>query len=203
MIAYLQGEIKHKEAGTVTIMAGGVGYELNIPLSTFYDLPEEGRRAELFVKTVAREDDLLLFGFLTLAEKKAFLLLTSVSKIGPRVALNILSGITPGELVQAVNQKNTARLSSIPGIGAKTAERLIMELKDKINTLAAAPGGLDATETTPPIDQDGEDALSALINLGYSRPEAAKAVTLALASAGEKATLETLIRLSLKRLRKA
>jgi len=140
MIAFLQGALKEKSASAVVIMSGGVGYEIFIPLSTFYALPEEEKEVSLHVKTILRDDSMQLFGFLTRAEKETFLLLNSVSKIGPRLALNILSGITPTELVQAIIQKDVPRLNSVPGVGVKTAERLILELKDKVSQLMTRSG---------------------------------------------------------------
>jgi len=203
MIAFIEGQLFQKSPASVVVMTGGVGYELFLPLSSFYELPDEGADIHFYVKTVVREDDLQLFGFLTRAEKEAFLLLNSVSKIGPRLALNILSGISPGELVGAINQKNIARLSSIAGVGAKTAERLILELKDKVARLAAHTSETTPQEEPPPLDQVDLDVVSALTNLGYRRQEAEKAVTTARAETGEAAELTGLLRRSLKKLQKA
>jgi len=203
MIAFLQGELKDKTASTVVVMTGGVGYEIFIPLSTFYALPEEDKDVSLHVQTVVREDAMQLFGFLTRAEKEAFLLLNAVSKIGPRLALNILSGISPAELVRAVLHRDVARLNSIPGVGAKTAERLIVELKDKVNQLA----GVIPDEALPAapkvVDQVELDVLSALLNLGYRRLEAEKAIKTARAETDDRAGLSALLRASLKKLQKA
>lgn len=202
MIAFLEGQLFHKSASSAVVMTGGVGYEVFMPLSSFYDLPDEGAEVQFYIKTIVREDDLQLFGFLTRAEKEAFLLLNSVSKIGPRLALNILSGITPSELVAAISQKNTTRLSSIVGVGQKTAERLILELKDKVAELAAE--GAELTPDTAPLslDQVDLDVVSALTNLGYRRQEAEKAVSAARSSMGEEVELPALLRQSLKRLQK-
>ena len=136
MISRLEGFIQEKDAASMTVMTGGVGFEVFIPLSTYYQLPEDGERVVLHIKTVVRDDAIELFGFLSREEKEAFLLLTSVSRIGPRLAVSVLSGISPAELVEALNTKNAARLSSVPGVGVKTAERLILELKDKTARLA-------------------------------------------------------------------
>lgn len=205
MIARLEGEIAEKHASSVVIMADGVGYEVHIPVSTYYEIPDEGGRVSLRIKTVVRDDAIELFGFLTQAEKDAFLLLNSVSKIGPRLALNILSGIGPNELASAVGQKNIARLNGIPGVGKKTAERLVVELKDKVALLAGS-GGIPPTltdRTEDDLDQIGQDVLSALLNLGYSRPEAEKAVGSALKENGsDEGDISSLLKLSLKVLQK-
>jgi Holliday junction DNA helicase RuvA len=204
MIARLQGTLEEKTVSVVVIMAGGVGYEAHIPLSTFYELPDAGQDVELFIKTVVREDAIELFGFMTRVEKEAFILLNTVSKVGPRLAMNILSGIAPAELVSAVGQKNVARLNSVPGVGAKTAERLVVELKDKISALAALAGTAPSDISEPePLDDTGRDVVSALLNLGYSRNEAQKAVGRVMARPdAENEDLSALIRLSLKQLRK-
>lgn len=205
MISRIKGILVEKDAARVEIMAGGVGYEIFIPVSTFYDLPETGQEATLFIKTVVREDAFELFGFLTALEKQTFLILNSVSKVGPRLALNILSGLSPAELIQAVRTKNVARLSGAPGVGPKTAERLVLELKDKIAKLAA-PTVSESPEQPVPAEGDAlsQDVLSALLNLGYSRSEAEKACAAALEEVGgDECDLAALLRLSLKRLRKA
>ncbi len=203
MIAYIQGPLKYKSAESVIIMTEGVGYEVHIPLSTFYALSNEGDVVSLHVKTIVREDSLDLFGFISRAEKEAFLLLNSVSKIGPRLSLNILSGISPAELIQAVSQKDVARLTSIPGVGAKTAERLILELKDKIAQLTSLMPDDFPMETPFILDEDGQDVISALLNLGYRQAEAERALSAAQNEAGQGVELSDLLRLSLKKLQKA
>ncbi|MBW1709975.1 MAG: Holliday junction branch migration protein RuvA [Deltaproteobacteria bacterium] len=203
MIAFLTGELKEKSASSVIIMTGGVGYEVFIPLSTFYALPEEEEGVSLHVQTIVREDSMQLFGFLTLAEKEAFLVLNAVSKIGPKLALNILCGISPGELVQAILNRDVARLNSVPGVGTKTAERLIVELKDKVAQLAASAPDEALAAAPETTDQIGLDVISALVNLGYRRPEAEKALRAARAETGEGIDLSGLLRLSLKKLQKA
>jgi Holliday junction DNA helicase RuvA len=203
MIAYMQGPLKYKSADSIIIMAEGVGYELHIPLSTFYALADEGDVVSLHVKTVVREDSIELFGFLSRAEKEAFLLLNSVSKIGPRLSLNILSGISPAELIRAVSQKNVARLTAIPGVGAKTAERLILELKEKISQLASLIPADFPVEIPAILDEAGQDVISALLNLGYRHAEAERALSAARSEAGPGVDLSSLLRLSLKRLRRA
>ena len=204
MIARLEGLLADKSASCVVVMSGGVGYEVFIPLSTFYDLPEEGAPVDLYIRTVVRDDAIELFGFLTRGEKEAFLILNSVSKIGPRLALNILSGISPAELIQAVGSKDVARLSSVPGVGAKTAERLILELKDKVARLTALAGPAEPPAEPEGLDDVGRDVASALVNLGYKAAEAEKAVAWAQTRAeADQIDLAGMLRLSLKRLRKA
>jgi Holliday junction DNA helicase RuvA len=144
-----------------------------------------------------------LFGFISRAEKEAFLLLNSVSKIGPRLSLNILSGISPAELIQAVSQKNVARLTSISGVGAKTAERMILELKDKIAQLTSLMPADFPMETPFILDEDGQDVISALLNLGYRQAEAERALSAAQNEVGQGVELSDLLRLSLKKLQKA
>ncbi|MEW6267281.1 MAG: Holliday junction branch migration protein RuvA [Thermodesulfobacteriota bacterium] len=203
MISRLKGRIEDKSASSVVVMAGGVGYEVFIPLSTFYDLPEVGQEVTLHVKTVLREDALELFGFLTQAEKETWLMLNGVSKIGPRLALNVLSGIGPAELVAAITTKNLARLSSVPGVGTKTAERLVVELKDKIVRLAGLAGPIQPEPRPVPFSEVDRDVISALLNLGYGRGEAEKAALAARYEAGDGETdLALLLRLSLKKLKK-
>ena len=202
MIARLEGVIQEKSAHAVVVMAGGVGYEVFIPLSTYYDLPDEGESIALHIQTVVREDALELFGFLTRAEKEAFLILNSVSRVGPRLAVSILSGIKPVDLVHAVSTNNPAMLNGVPGVGAKTAQRLVLELKDKITRLIAV---LPRTETPAdasyPLDDVAGDVVSALKNLGYGATEAERAAAGARRENPE-AEIATLIRLSLKRLQK-
>jgi len=164
MIARLSGRLIHKGTESVVVDAGGVGYEVFIPLSTFYLLPELNETVTLSVHTHLREDAIQLYGFLTDEEKRAFGLLISVSGIGPRLARNILSGITVSELVGAIAASDKARLGTIPGIGAKTAERMILELKDKVKGFEhSKPHGHEAHKT----DTMTSDVISALDNLGY------------------------------------
>lgn len=203
MIARLRGTLEEKNASSVVVAAGGVGYEVFIPLSTFYNLPEVGAEVSLYVKTVVREDAFELFGFLSREEKEAFLLLNSVSRVGPRLAQSILSGLTPADLVEAVTGDNPARLSGAPGVGAKTAQRLVMELKDKVAHLAALlPDKRPAAVEMEPEDGVSRDVISALQNLGYTKGEAEKAVALARQEDGGD-DLSALLRLSLRHLRKA
>ncbi|MBL8190363.1 MAG: Holliday junction branch migration protein RuvA [Acidobacteria bacterium] len=177
MIAHISGKLIQKQPNSVIVDVGGVGYELNVPLSTFYDLGEIGANVSLRVHTHVREDALQLFGFRTEAEKKLFLLLNSVSGIGPKLAITVLSGLSAEDLIQAIRAGNLTKLTSIPGVGKKTAERMLVELKDKV--AAILPPGLEDS-TTAVIAQTGdamrEDVISALVNLGYVRAQAEKAV---------------------------
>src|SRR5688572_27573967 len=136
MIAYLAGKILEKEANSVIIDVGGIGYEATIPLSTFYELGEIGEAVALRIFTYVREDALQLFGFKTLQERELFLKLITVSGIGPKVGISMLSGMNADEIIAAIRTDNLARLTSIPGIGKKTAERMVIELRDKVAALA-------------------------------------------------------------------
>ena len=175
MIAYLTGQLFRKSTQSIIVEAGGIGYEVFVPLSTYYALPERDQKVSLHIYTHVREDTLSLFGFSSSLEKDLFLLLISVSGIGPKLAVNILSGIGPQELVQAIAIGDSNRLKAIPGVGKKTAERIVLELKDK----AARLGGekMEVPQPAAPLDERlSSDALSALVNLGYSANAAKKAV---------------------------
>ena len=174
MIAQISGKLAQKQPGEVVIDVGGVGYLIFIPLNVFYRLPDLGAPISLQIHTHVREDALQLFGFHDLSEKQVFLLLTGVSGIGPRLALNILSGIPAEELVRALRNGDQVRLVSIPGVGKKTAERMIVELKDKFATFT--PATSDSTAKPEASSQKMHDAVSALINLGYKKPEIEKTV---------------------------
>ncbi|HEN20942.1 MAG TPA: Holliday junction branch migration protein RuvA [Desulfobacteraceae bacterium] len=193
MIASLRGILSYKSTNYVVVDVHGVGYGVNVPLNTFYDLPEQGEEVCLVIHTHVKEDSVSLFGFLEERERDIFHLIISVSGIGPRLAINMLSGINADELVKAVSTGNMGRLLSIPGIGRKMAERLIFELKDKIHKVIS--GEMSGREVAAPVE---EDALSALINLGYNGNVAKKAVDKVLHECGEKLTLETLLTESLK-----
>ena len=194
MIASLSGILARKSAESVIVDVAGVGYEVYTPLSTYMRLPDEGRAVSLNVYTHLKEDAIQLFGFLTSAEKEAFTLLISVSGVGPKLAKNILSGIEVAELASALSTGDVARLSAIPGIGAKSAERLVLELKDKVRTIAIASAGALKGSAAG-------DAVSALLNLGYKNAQAEDAVR----KAKDKypgAKFEELLRESLKGLSK-
>lgn len=176
MIAYLKGQLFQKSTQSIIIEAGGIGYEVFVPLSTYYALPEQDQKVSLHIYTHVREDTLCLFGFSSSLEKDLFLLLISVSGIGPKLAVNILSGIGPQELVQAIAIGDSNRLKAIPGVGKKTAERIVLELKDKAARLGAQRIKKVPQQTVAVDDLLRSDALSALINLGYSANAAKKAV---------------------------
>jgi Holliday junction DNA helicase RuvA len=166
MIALLNGNILQKSPTQVILDVGGVGYRLLIPLSSFYSLPEEGP-ARFHVHTHVREDAILLYGFLTPGEKDLFILLLSVSGVGPKLALNILSNIPVGELKGALARGDVKQLSGLPGIGKKTAERLILELRDKIPPDSRQPAATASAPQSAGVAGLYDDALSALVNLGY------------------------------------
>lgn len=169
MIARLSGTVLEKHPMRVVLDVNGVGYEVHVPLSSFGAVGEPGTTLTLRVHTHVREDALMLYGFASPLEQRVFEHLISVSGIGPRLGLSVLSGLAPIELVQAIASGDVARLTTIPGIGRKTAERIVLELKEKLGAVAAA-------DPTLPPTGPREDLLSALVNLGYHRPAAEKAV---------------------------
>ncbi len=173
MIAHLRGRIFAKHPNRIIVDVNGVGYDVAVPLSTFYGLGEPGAEIALRIHTHVREDALLLYGFATVLEQDLFERLIGISGIGPKVALAVLSGIEPKELVRAVERGDVARLTAIPGVGKKTSERMVLELKDR---LPRAQLTADAGDGLPEPAPVREDVLSALINLGYHRPLAEKAV---------------------------
>ena len=198
MIAFLRGTILEKTPQRLIIDVGGVGYEVLVPLSTYFDAAEPGSvtPVSLHVHTHVREDALQLFGFASRFELDLFTRLIGISGIGPKLALAVLSGIEPAELVRAVRTQNIARLTSIPGIGKKTAERIGLELKDRL------PEAFGAADPAPlsPNDQVRADLLTALANLGYPRPSAEKAAETVLRDASTGHTLESALRAALKEL---
>lgn len=202
MIAYLSGKLLEKHANTAIVDVGGVGYEVSIPLSTFYELGEVGSDVQLRIYTHVREDAIQLFGFKTLRERDLYLRLISVQGIGAKSGITMLSGMSADEIIMAIRTNDLARLKSIPGVGLKTAERLVIELRDKVGELSESGSALDAaTRTAPPADAVFEDALSALINLGYQRSAAEKALQQA-ASEGTEMSVQKLLRRSLQTLAK-
>ena len=168
MIGRIAGVLAEKNPPQVVVMAHGVGYELDVPMSTFYHLPRTGEAVELLTHLVVREDAHLLFGFLTAGERMAFRLLLRISGVGPKVALSVLSGLSVDELATAVATEDASRLTRVPGIGKKTAERLVLELRDKL--ASALPSASRAVPT------QGSDVLSALLALGYNDREAQAAI---------------------------
>src|SRR5437879_2979251 len=168
MIAFLRGLVIDKHPDRLIIDVHGVGYELHVPLSTYYNVGEEGAEVALRVHTHVREDALLLYGFLTALEQQVFERLIGISGIGPKLALAVLSGIEASELIGSVQRGDVARLTRIPGIGKKTAERMVLELKDRLSQFSIVPTA--STEAASPHDRLKNDLISALVNLGYHRP---------------------------------
>ena len=176
MIAHLRGTILEKHPNQIILEAGGVGYDIQIPISTFTAMPDQGATAALRIYTHVREDALLLFGFATPEEKAVFERLISVSGIGPKLAITVLSGLPTPELIAAIRSSDLGRLVRIPGVGKKTAERIVLELKDKLISVDAAGKPTPAMETGPAYSTLERDVLSALQNLGCSRPAAEEAL---------------------------
>ena len=199
MIAHLRGKIFSKSPSTVILECGGVGYELAISVATYTELGELEAQASLHVHTHVREDALLLFGFRELTEKRLFEKLLTISGIAPKLAITVLSGISAERLVGAIRGGDHATLTKVPGIGKKTAERVVLELKDKLDELAGwAPAQQPAM---PPMGATAEDVLSALVNLGYPRPVAQKAVASAARDAAVATDFEKLFRAAIAAVR--
>ena len=181
MIAHLRGRLLDKQPNRIVLDVNGVGYDLFVPLSTFYNLGEPGAETALRVHTHVREDALALYGFATRLEQELFERLISISGIGPKLALAVLSGLEPAELMGAIERGDVAQLTGIPGVGKKTSERIVLEMKDRLPRVAVPPplaGGPDAERASI-----RDDVLSALLNLGYHRPLAEQAVAAALKTA--------------------
>ena len=198
MIALISGKIVYKGISHVIVDVQGVGYRIFIPLTTFYELPETGQTITLHVHTNVKQDAINLFGFYTVQEKDLFQLMISVSGIGPKMSMNILSGISAQELLRAISGGNVGKLVNIPGVGKKMAERLILELKEKIikkMMLEETPMADDRHKANEIIM---EDALSALVNLGYKNNVAKDALDKALRSSDEEIGMDTLLKKTLK-----
>ena len=206
MIATLTGALAVRDAGRIVVETGGVGYEVLIPLSTYYRLPQLGDRVALEIRQVVREDALTLYGFSSATEKRAFDLLMSVQHVGPKLALAILSVLAPEELVAAIGKGDVDRIDAVPGVGPKVAERVVRELRDKVADLKMAapsttgPGGY----LRPAPDGNGrpagpaDEAVSALVNLGMKPVEAKRTVDAVIAAdAGAAENPEVIIRKSL------
>ena len=198
MIAHIRGLILSKSPNAVVVECGGVGYELAISVATFTELAAEGKEVKLHVHTHVREDAFLLFGFVEMAEKRLFEKLLTISGIGPKLAITVLSGISAERLVGAIRSGDHATLTKIPGIGKKTAERVVLELKDKLDDMVGfvAEGG-----ATPTLGGVAEDVLSALVNLGYARPIALKAVEAVAKDAAVAGDFERLFRAAMAAVR--
>jgi len=196
MIAHLRGKLIHKEPGQAIIEAGGVGYDVVISVPTFTALPSLGAETSLHIHTQVSEDQIALFGFLDRQEKRLFERLITVSGVGPKLAIKILSGLSPERTVQAIRGQDHAQLTRIPGVGRKLAERLVVELKDKLEDFAVAP--TPSAVAGPAV----EDVLSALTNLGYQRPAAEKAIEQSVAKdKALAADFDALFRAALKAIR--
>ena len=178
MIAHLRGRILDKHPNRIVVDVNGIGYDVAVPLSTFYGLGDPGSEIALRIHTHVREDALLLYGFATMLEQDLFERLIGISGIGPKVALAVLSGIEPLELVRAIERGDLARLTAIPGVGKKTSERIVLELKDRLPRAQVMAVGAGGGAPAAPATRD--DVLSALVNLGYHRPLAEKAVDAAI-----------------------
>jgi len=208
MIAHLSGILLSKQPTSAIIDVGGVGYEIAIPVSTFYELGETGLPAQLRIYTHVSQDAIRLYGFKTARERELFLQLISVNGVGPGLAIKLLSGMNADEMIASIRTNNLVRLVAIPGVGRKTAERLVVDLRDKIAALSspaleeefAAKAAAAGTSTTE--DSMRNDAMSALINLGYQRSAAEKAVKTAMDEGGE-LSVELILRRSLRSLAKA
>jgi len=203
VIASLHGIVEEKSADEVVLDVNGVGYRVFVSLRSMAQLPTEGQKAKLRVRTVVREDAFDLYGFTTAAEESLFLLLTSVSHVGPKVALNVLSGMEPNDLARAIAAGDVARLTKLHGVGKKTAERLVVELKEKVKTLAFLPS-VETAPARPTATGDRRgDLVGALANLGYKPAQAEKIAELVEEKLGPDAPLDALIREALRQARSA
>jgi Holliday junction DNA helicase RuvA len=197
MIGHLRGVLLAKSPNHALVECAGVGYDVAISVATFSALPNEGAETKLHIYTRVAEDQLALFGFAEMGEKRLFEKLLTISGIGPKLAITVLSGIDAGRLVTAIRGGDHASLVRIPGIGKKTAERVVLELKDKLDDLGAAP-----VQAAPSAGAAGDDALSALMNLGYARPVAQKAIETAVErEPGVKGDFEALFRAAMRHIR--
>jgi Holliday junction DNA helicase RuvA len=200
MIGFLRGRLLEKQPNRITLDVNGVGYDVVVPLSTFYRLGDDGAEAALKIYTHVREDALQLYGFATDLERQLFERLISISGIGPKMAVALLSGMEPRDLVASVQRGDVARLTSIPGVGKKTAERIVLELKDRVAQLGVVPEAGVAAQ--PAANRLRDDLVSALLNLGYHRPLAEKAVDAVLAGT-EAPTFEAALKGALRELIRA
>jgi holliday junction DNA helicase RuvA len=193
MIAHLRGRLFAKHPNQAIVECGGVGYDVTISVPTFSALPAEGSEVSLVIYTHVREDQIALFGFSEAIEKKLFEKLIAVSGIGPKLAITVLSGLPAEKLVAAIRGGDHATLTRIPGIGKKTAERVVLELKDKLDEIGSGP--------VASVGAVGDDVLSAMVNLGYARPTAQKAIETALEKAAGAEDFEQLFRAAIAAIR--
>ncbi len=203
MIAFLSGKLLEKHANSLIVDVGGVGYEVSIPLSTFYELGEVGSDVKLRIYTSVREDAIQLFGFKTVRERDLYLKLISVQGIGAKSGITMLSGMSADEIIAAIRTDNLAKLTAIPGVGRKTAERLVVELRDKVGELAAGISAETSMAAGTAAGDEGvfDDALSALVNLGYQKNAAEKALQ-QVRQDGTELSVQKLLRAALQRLAK-
>lgn len=198
MIAYLEGKLHEKAPDHVIVLVGGVGYKVYIPVSTYYELPEAGDTVALRIHTHVREEALALYGFLSSKEQVLFHQLIGVAGVGPALALKVMSGLEPEALIDAIRRGDQRRLNGIPGVGRKTADRLILELRDKMPAVAAAEGRAGELEPDP-LRALTDDLLSALSNLGFPRPQAEQEVR-AVVNEDPEASFEDALKNVLRRL---
>ncbi|MBM3222955.1 MAG: Holliday junction branch migration protein RuvA [Candidatus Tectomicrobia bacterium] len=199
MIAHVQGVLVVKTVERIVLDVHGVGYQAVVPLSTYYALPDLQERVTLLTTMYVREDTMRLYGFATPEEQEVFELLIGVSSVGPRLALNMLSSLSAADLRQAIAQSDTRRLQAIPGVGRKTAERVVLELQEKMSALQLTTSGQPHITVTED-EQTLRDVMSALLNLGYRQTEAEKAVRTAQAKQAGPLTLERLLKDALQAL---
>lgn len=204
MIAHLSGTLLSKNPNSVIVDVSGVGYEVNIPVSTFYELEDAGSNVKLRIYTHVKEDALQLYGFKTARERELFINFISVSGIGPKLGIALLSGMTADELIASIKTNNLARLTLIPGVGKKTAERLIVDLREKMTALSSAELAEQTGVRPEAAEVSTEDsvrsqALSGLMNLGYQRSAAEKAIDTALSEGGD-ISVELVLKRSLRKL---
>jgi Holliday junction DNA helicase RuvA len=199
MIASLQGILTFKSPGHITVEVHGIGYRVFIPLSTFYELADEGSSISLNIFTAVREDAIHLYGFRTPEEKKLFELLLSVNGIGPKLAINLLSGISSADFIRAVFTEDRQTLTKIPGVGKKMADRMILELRDRVIKLDT-DAAREETKEERTLDAVREDALSALVNLGYKKSYARSVLDQIADGSSQQWNLEDLLKEALKRL---
>jgi len=202
MIASLSGTLSSKTPQEAVISVQGVGYQVFIALSTYFTLPDINSAVQIYVSTHIRNDTIQLFGFSTTEEKQAFSLLTTITGVGPKLALSALSTLSVPALCVAIESGDVETLGSIPGVGKKSASRMVLELKDKTNRIVFSEGQQPSTAPNEPINFLQEEASSALINLGYRAPEVKKAINLAMTKLDDTYELEDLIRTTLKELAK-
>jgi Holliday junction DNA helicase RuvA len=200
MIARISGTLIEKSVSHIVIDTHGIGYRIFVPLTTFHELPEAGATVALHTYTNVKQDAIHLFGFYSVEEKDVFELMIAVTGIGPKLAINILSGIAARDLMEAISHGNIGRLVGIPGVGRKTAERMVLELKDKLVKLLNDKSGRQVGSLIKETDLLQEDAISALVNLGYKSNAVRDVLDKVIQSSDEKLTLDVLLKKALKQL---